>query len=147
MTWSYSGNPASSSLNAVRFLVGDTDSADPIVTDEEINFAIGINSDVYAASVIVIKAIIAKYSRDVDSQIESVRVSSSQRVSHFTNLLNSYESVVQDSEGLGTPVVSGVSVSDMEDVDNDDDIPKPAFEKDQFTFPNNRQDDNRILYY
>lgn len=38
MTWSYSGDPASSDRDAVRFLVGDVDTTVQLLTDEEIDF-------------------------------------------------------------------------------------------------------------
>ena len=41
MTWNYSGDPSLSSRDAVRFLIGDTDPNDPLVTDEEIAYALG----------------------------------------------------------------------------------------------------------
>lgn len=38
MSWSYSGNPANSDLDALRFMLKDTVESDPLLTDEEINF-------------------------------------------------------------------------------------------------------------
>ena len=40
MSWSYSGNPADSALDKVRFLIGDTDTTDQLLTNEEINYTI-----------------------------------------------------------------------------------------------------------
>ena len=36
MVWSYSGNPADSAVDAVRFLTGDTDTNDQLLDNEEI---------------------------------------------------------------------------------------------------------------
>ncbi len=49
MTWTYSGDPADSDLNAVRYLVGDTSEVDAFVTDEEIEWALSLNANVIAA--------------------------------------------------------------------------------------------------
>ena len=38
MSWSYSGNPSTSELDAFRFLLKDTIEDDPILQDEEIKF-------------------------------------------------------------------------------------------------------------
>lgn len=38
MSWSYSGDPSTSPLDAFRFKLKDTDKNDPLLTDEEINF-------------------------------------------------------------------------------------------------------------
>ena len=38
MGWNYSGDPAASIGDEVRFLIGDTDSTDPLLSDEEIEY-------------------------------------------------------------------------------------------------------------
>jgi hypothetical protein len=53
MSFSYSGNPSSSDHDAVRFLVGDTDSSQPKVSDEEIGWLLTQWSDVYQAAAAV----------------------------------------------------------------------------------------------
>lgn len=48
MSFSYSGNPADSPLDECRFLLGDTNEAEPILQDEEIEYIIdqaGSNHD------------------------------------------------------------------------------------------------------
>lgn len=40
MSFTYSGNPADSPLDAARFLIGDTDENAPIMQDEEISYII-----------------------------------------------------------------------------------------------------------
>lgn len=40
MSFSYSGDPSASELDAARFLIGDTDSESPIMQDEEIQYII-----------------------------------------------------------------------------------------------------------
>lgn len=41
MSWTYSGDPASSQRDELRFMVQDTDSNVPLLTDEEINYLLG----------------------------------------------------------------------------------------------------------
>lgn len=41
MSFTYSGNPETSTLDAVRFMIGDTNPCDPLLQDEEINYLIG----------------------------------------------------------------------------------------------------------
>jgi hypothetical protein len=45
MSFSYSGDPSASELDAARFLIGDTDSNAPIMQDEEIQYIL----DTYGA--------------------------------------------------------------------------------------------------
>jgi hypothetical protein len=66
MTWTYSGNPASSDRDAVRFLVADTDTTDQLITDEEIAYLIGLYTEAPLAAVGAARAIAAKFSRQSD---------------------------------------------------------------------------------
>lgn len=45
MSFSYSGNPASSTLDECRFLLGDTNESAPIMQDEEIAYIIEQSGD------------------------------------------------------------------------------------------------------
>lgn len=49
-TWSYSGDPQSSELDAVRWLVTDTDTANQRLGDREILFAIAQGGGIYRAA-------------------------------------------------------------------------------------------------
>lgn len=42
MSWTYAGDPAASTLAAVRFLIQDTDTTDQLLNDAEINYLLGI---------------------------------------------------------------------------------------------------------
>jgi len=66
MTWSYSGNPASSDKDTVRFLVGDTKTDDPLVTDEEIDWAITEEINKYCAAALIAESISAYFATQAD---------------------------------------------------------------------------------
>lgn len=66
MTWTYSGDPAANDRDAVRFLVADTDSTDPLISDEEIAYLISLFAEPPLAAVGAARAIAAKFSRDAD---------------------------------------------------------------------------------
>lgn len=42
MSFTYSGDPSASKLDAVRFALGDTDASQPLLQDEEINYLISM---------------------------------------------------------------------------------------------------------
>jgi len=46
MTWTYSGNPANSSSDAVRFLIGDTDTTDQLISNEEIAYLVTVHGNI-----------------------------------------------------------------------------------------------------
>ena len=66
MTWTYSGNPASSALDEIRFLIGDTNTADQLLSNEEINYLYTAYGDPYAAAVACVVSLISQASRSVE---------------------------------------------------------------------------------
>lgn len=59
MTWTYSGDPSLTPIDAVHYLIGDTNAASPLATDEECRYALrqeGQNAFLAAASLADTKA-------------------------------------------------------------------------------------------
>lgn len=137
MAWTYAGDPAASTLAAVRFLIGDTDTNDQQLQDAEINFAIAATSDEYTAAIFCAQSLAAKYSRLCDTAIESVKVSANQQYDHYKSLIGILKIQAQNSPygGLGVPYVGGVSISEIESVREDTDRPAAAFSRDKFHNP------------
>ncbi len=86
MTWTYSGDPATNARDSVRFLVGDTDTNDQLVSDEEIawtnNQVTGSDTattDLYTVAYRVMIAIASKFSRLANQAIGDMRVDLSQK--------------------------------------------------------------------
>jgi hypothetical protein len=67
MSWSYSGNPSDSNLDAVRFLCGDVDTNNQQISNEEITFLLTAwNSNTYLAAAFASDGIAAKLSAKAD---------------------------------------------------------------------------------
>jgi hypothetical protein len=138
MTWTYTNTPgmttSASRRDGVRFLVGDTETTDQQVTDEEINFALTeAGDDIYYAGSLIARAIAAKYARLVDTAVDEaeLRVSYSQRQKAYAEMATRLEVQSVKSAGgggLGLPSAGGVSVTEMNDADLDTDRVKPVFE-------------------
>jgi len=106
MAWTYSGDPAASDLDMVRFLIGDTDTADQQLFDAEINALLASNS-VIGAAVQCCQTIAAKYAlRSSPQAIAAV-----------------------------APYAGGISISDMQTNEENRDIPAPAFTRDLHNDP------------
>jgi hypothetical protein len=142
MTWTYGGAPGTTTSatrrDAVRLLVGDTDTTDQQVSDEEIAFALSQTSDdIYNGGALICRALAGTYSRLVDTSIESVSSSYSQRAAQYSELAARLvkEGKRFGSVGLGVPVAGGMSISEMESVEDDLDRVPSAFRVDQFSNP------------
>ena len=76
MAWSYdptdlNTTTASGRLNTVRLLVGDTETLDQQVQDEEVTFSLAENNDnTYYSAAWIARAIASKYSRKVNTSLD-----------------------------------------------------------------------------
>lgn len=129
---------ASGRRNAVRFLVGDTDSTDVQVQDDEITFALAQSSDnVYEAGAYCCRAIAAKYSRRVDTELDgALSASYSDLHAHYMALAENLEAESKKQSGLGVKA-GGLSKADISVVRQDTDRVSPSFRRDRFRNPPN----------
>jgi len=104
MTWSYSGDPASSPKDGVRFFVQDTIAADPQISDEEIAFLLSDENDaVIRAAARSAEAIAAKYARQVDKSVGGLSLSAGRRQEKYEKLASRLWSR-SGTTGVGAPL-------------------------------------------
>lgn len=126
MSWTYSGDPSSSTRDEVRFLIGDTDETDPQLNDQEVEYLLaanGDNSQLAAAS--CADAIASKYTRLVNKSVGDLSISYGERAQKYTELAGKLKG--DATIALAAPYCGGISVSDKEiDPDNSDQV-RPHF--------------------
>ena len=101
MSFSYSGDPNASELDAMRFLIGDTDVNQPIMQDEEIQYII----DTYGAGTNTTKYELFNraatlFARDIKRSLGPQSEDPTSRLNFFKEQANYYKNLV---------VVGGVS--------------------------------------
>jgi hypothetical protein len=123
MTWTYSGNPAASDRDMVRFLIGDTDTTDQLATDEEIAWAVNLASNNYEAAAEIARGLAAKFARYTSTSIDGISMNYGEKAKQFSEL-----AATLDKEGsafiTALPYAGGTSISDMAAVSADADRPK-----------------------
>lgn len=128
---------SSGKLNSVRLLIGDTDSSDPLLQDEEILFSLAQKSTVYGAAALSCKFIVANFSRLVDTQLDGALQE------NYSDLVKNYSSIsskmadLDDSES-GTKLgisAGGISLTGMTLVQALPDRPRSEFWVGQFDNP------------
>lgn len=129
MTWTYGGDPSANDRDNIRFLVGDTDTNDQQVTDEEIAAVLTEQATALYAAARVSEAIAAKYARKVDtSNTGGLRVGLSKLYDHYMALAKELRSRAGREAALGATIsVGGSSVDANEDLDTDTDLTQPSF--------------------
>lgn len=119
MAWSYSGNPASSNLDAVRFLVGDTDTNDQLLSNEEINYMVLTHGNVRRAASESARAIAAKFARLMNRSIGGLAADFSAKYRQYLELADNL--LEKDELSPVSPFISGFSRSakEAEELDTD----------------------------
>jgi len=119
VTFSYSGNPALSLRDAVRFHAQDTLSEDPFLTDEEIDFLISswahfTDSPIYLAS-IACENIAAKFTRELSYGADGVSVNAGELQQKYQQLAMQLREMFKTSNIPGAPDVGGIMVGEVYD--------------------------------
>jgi len=142
MSWSY--NPtdlntttASGRLNTTRLLIGDTQTLDQQVANEEITFSLSENSNnVYLAGAWLARVIASKYARMVNTELSgSLKSEYSDLYSKYTALSNDLENQSKKSYGGLGVLAGGITISDINAVRENTDRVPPSFSRDQFHNP------------
>lgn len=126
--YSYSGNPGSSTKDAVRFFIGDTDPRDILLQDGEIDYLLSLyNNTPLNASIRACEMIAAKFSRMCDEAVGSVRITYSQKAKAYYRTRD--ELIERLSKEDMTPYAGGISISDKQATADNTDRVKPDFTK------------------
>lgn len=129
MTFTYSNTDLSTTLSQVRLAIGDTDSDDPLLTDEEINHYLGLEADVYLAAVQCIEAILAKLApKQVDRSNIGLQSSRSQKYNHYLELHKKL--TARGTLRTAAPFVGGSTIADKEVQSGDSSLVTPRFARD-----------------
>lgn len=137
MGWTYSGNPASSEKDALRFTIGDTDPDDPELQDEELNYILNDvgPENIVKAGISALRKILAKYKNLQDEKVGDVDVKWSQR---FRRTKDTLDDLIREHAkmNLGSAYAGGISIADKQNQEGNTDRVSPAFTK---TFGQNKR--------
>lgn len=125
MAFNYSGDPAISDKDAVRYLIGDTQKDGHILEDAEIQYEIDNESSVIDAAINATTSIIAELAQDPSAvEAESVSAEYRDRVNHYIQVRKQLKDRKLDQgNNMGQLNVSDILTA--QDTDN-------IFEVDQF---------------
>lgn len=142
MAWSYDPTDldtttASGRLNTVRLLVGDTETIDQQVQNEEITFGLSENGDnVYYAGAWIARAIASKYSRKVNTSLDGALKAD------YSDLAKQYKVLADDLEYQGKTsgaavgvLAGGITKSGVEAVRANTNRLEGSFRRDRFKNP------------
>lgn len=142
MAFSYI-SPSSSTRDEIRFLIGDVDSDDPQFSDDEIDYIETQTASALLAAAYAARLLATKYARLADTTIGDLEVKHSQRSRRYLEMARELEKQGQIEAGtyVAEPVVTGISVTEIDSVDQDTDKVGSAFKKGMFDNPPFSHDD------
>ena len=128
MSWSYSGDPSSSAKDAVRFLIGDTDTCDQLLQDAEIQYLLNFYQQAPMNTAIrACEAIMTKFSRQANESVGQVKIDFNQKYKAYRDMQRELQRRLATEDMV--PYAGGISVSDIKTKEADSDVPKPDFRK------------------
>lgn len=132
--WTYSGDPAASNKDAVRFLSGDTSTGSQKLTDSEIAWALSQESDdTYRAAALTLDALASKKSDEADMSVGDLSIKASQKADSYTKKAKSLRAL---SIGRGVSIFAGgISETRKAAVETDTDRVEPFFTRNDFNNP------------
>jgi len=138
MTWAYSTSLAADK-DRVRLYIGDTDTNNQQFSDEEINALLTDNADdIFETSAQFCDSLAAKYARSNSLRIDGFSISLDKRSDHYKALATRLRAKSGSTPGtFPTPVVTGISIDEMDSERDDTDRNPSRFEIGQFTHPGN----------
>lgn len=145
MSFTYNPEVISTDLAKVRTIIFDTDSSDALLTDEQINYFLTVNSNVFAAAALAARTIQAQFARQADISIESVAKKFSQKSAQYAKLADNLDKQATQ-EDLVSPSNLGVSIEETDEQRAESDRRQEKFFVDKFsnppegTLPNNGAD-------
>ncbi|MDD5229911.1 MAG: hypothetical protein PHC43_01125 [Candidatus Marinimicrobia bacterium] len=136
MTWSYSGNPSDSTVDALRFLTGDTDTNEQLLSNEEITYISTAFVDVNLAGAELCEAIAAKFARKVNTTNGDLRIDAQKRYEQYIDLAKKLRT---KGNRLAIPWAGGRLLSEKEIAQENTAITQPAFKRGMDDFPENNE--------
>lgn len=141
MAWTYNGDPNTNEVDAVRFLVGDTETTDQLASDEEIQWFLSEWPDVYEASASLCEALAAKFAREVSVSADGMSFSGDQISRNFARRAEALRDMSGKQRKAGIPYVGGISWIERQKADADSDLIQPSFRSHQHDNPRAGPDD------
>lgn len=119
MSWSYSGDPASSDKDTVRFYIQDTDPAMQMLQDEEISYLLSqwttVSGSALFTSAVACEVIAGRFAREVDVSADGVSVSAGQLQQRYNDLATSLRDQYKAQYANNGPDISSVMLDLSQD--------------------------------
>lgn len=137
-------------VGQLRLLVSDPSGADQIYDDAHYESIIEMEPLLYRAAALAARTFAARYANLVDFSEGDLKISHQQKFKNYSDLAEKYENRAREenagSVATATPVLTGVSLNEIEIVHEDTDRYPPAFKRGMMDNPPGSFDDDSEEY-
>lgn len=134
MKWTYGGDPLNSPADRVRWRVGDTDGAAPLLSDGEVSYVLfEAGDDPDAAALMAARALYARFAALVNQTVGAVSISYGDRMKNMGEVI----AMLRDQVALGDaiPYAGGISRADVAANESNPDRVPPRFTRNTNNYP------------
>lgn len=125
MPWG--GSPSTDESDAIRLLVGDTDAAKPLLSDDAYILIIATEARLYGRAALACETLAGKYATAITRRVGDLWHEAKTRGPHYEALAVRYR-LEAARRGKGAPFAGGVNVADVDTRKADDRLVQPFFE-------------------
>lgn len=108
MTWTYSGDPSTSSRDELRFLIGDTDDSRHLLADEELDYLLAdmTGQSKYLVAAFACDLVVAATAKAMTKTVGGLSLQYGERLNNYKDLADRLRKFARTS-AIGAPVLSG----------------------------------------
>jgi hypothetical protein len=121
MTFSYSGNPGTSTRDAIRFYCQDINVDDQFLTDEEIDFIItswaNVSEHPLYLSAVACETISSRFARDISYSADGLSVGAGELQNKYKQLAQALRDQYKAIDIGGGPDIGGIMLGEVYDTD------------------------------
>lgn len=122
MSFEYSGDPATSNKDAMRFLIGDTVEANALYQDEELEWLLTQESNIYLASAVACETVASRFRALAQSKsVGGLSISYGDRASQYAEQGRLLRVQAQELSDVPVPIWTAGSKAEKELRTEDDD--------------------------
>jgi hypothetical protein len=128
MVWSYDGNPGDNPKDEVRFLLGDTDSADQLLSDEEIYYLLTYWPNPIASAAMGAERLATQFARDASTKaVGDLKITLTEKGRSFSAQASRLWILSRQYRGRPQCYAGGISKADRQNQLNNSDRVPPDF--------------------
>ena len=131
--FTYFDDNLGTSLNKVRLLIGDINSTDVQFSDDEINFFIDEESNIYGAASVACQALAMKFTPSVDKKVGPLWLEQSQIAAGYKTMAKDFKTK-SNQKGSARIYLGGETISNKNIDKADTDVVQPFFKRNQNDF-------------